>query len=62
MPIPGALDVFSTPDGRPYPFFTSGDAASTRAVIFIGGLFNGLGDVPYLPALSAALSSAGWKL
>nr|XP_031861988.1 uncharacterized protein CI109_002401 [Kwoniella shandongensis]KAA5529060.1 hypothetical protein CI109_002401 [Kwoniella shandongensis] len=44
-----------------YPIFTSGDLNATRAVIFIGGLTNGLGGVPYSYALSEALGKAGWK-
>jgi hypothetical protein len=62
MPLAGILDTFPAPNGRKYPFFTSGQLESTKAVIFIGGLFNGMGDVPYLPALSGALGAAGWKL
>lgn len=45
-----------------YPVFTSGDLAATRAVVFIGGLTNGLGAVPFTYPLSDALGKAGWKL
>lgn len=62
MGLKGELDTFTTPDGLLYPYFTSGDLSSRRALVFIGGLTNGLGGVPYLPKLSAALGNAGWKL
>lgn len=45
-----------------YPVFTSGDLTATRAVVFIGGLTNGLGAVPFTYPLSDALGKAGWKL
>lgn len=60
MALQGTLSHFAVRDSIRYPYFSTG--TSDRAVIFIGGLFNGLGDVPYLPALASALSSAGWKL
>ena len=43
-------------------YFSSGDLASRKAVIFIGGLTNGLGDVPFCPKLSEELQKIGWKL
>lgn len=45
-----------------YPVFTSGDLTANRAVVFIGGLTNGLGAVPFTYPLSDALGKAGWKL
>lgn len=45
-----------------YPVFTSGDLTANRAVVFIGGLTNGLGAVPFTYPLSGALGKAGWKL
>lgn len=45
-----------------YPVFTSGDLTANRAVVFIGGLTNGLGAVPFTYPLSDALRKAGWKL
>ncbi|WVW81194.1 hypothetical protein I302_103185 [Kwoniella bestiolae CBS 10118] len=44
-----------------YPIFTSGDLTSNRALVFIGGLTNGLGAVPFTYPLSEALGKAGWK-
>ena len=61
MSLLGALSLYKTP-GHEYPYFTSGELASVKAVIFIGGLFNGLMTPPYLSELSAALGKAGWKL
>lgn len=43
------------------PFFTSGDRSSNRAVIFIGGLWNGLMDPSYVVKLSSELEKAGWR-
>ena len=56
-PLPGATGESDT---RPY--FTSGDLNSDKAVVFIGGLYNGIGSVPYVTPLSAALSQVGWKM
>lgn len=61
-PTTGQLGHFSTHEGKTYPYFASGDVASDKAVIFIGGLYNGMGDVPYTVALGEALGEAGWKL
>ncbi|KLT39701.1 DUF1749-domain-containing protein [Cutaneotrichosporon oleaginosum] len=61
-PLAGHLGHFSTHEGKTYPYFVTGDASSDKAVIFIGGLYNGLGDVPYTRALGEALGNAGWKL
>ncbi|EIW73056.1 hypothetical protein TREMEDRAFT_56114 [Tremella mesenterica DSM 1558] len=44
------------------PIFASGDLDSKKAILFIGGLGNGLGDVPFTYALSVALGRIGWKL
>lgn len=60
MALQGTLSHFPLREEIRYPYFTTGK--SDKAVIFIGGLFNGLGDVPFLPALGAALVSAGWEL
>lgn len=45
-----------------YPYFTHGDLTSHKSVVFIGGLTNGMGDVPYLPRLGERLAEVGWKL
>jgi len=47
---------------RKYPYFTSGDLDSEKAVIFLGGLTNGMGAVPYVHKLSKELKVAGWRL
>ena len=47
---------------RKYPYFTSGDLDSEKAVIFLGGLTNGMGAVPYVHKLSEELKGAGWRL
>ena len=47
---------------RKYPYFTSGDLDSEQAVIFLGGLTNGMGAVPYVHKLSDELKTAGWRL
>ncbi|GMK58736.1 hypothetical protein CspeluHIS016_0601780 [Cutaneotrichosporon spelunceum] len=60
-PLAGHIGHFSTHEGKTLPYVVSGPH-SPKAVIFIGGLYNGLGDVPYTHALSDALSRAGWKL
>lgn len=61
MSLQGAISLYPT-GSRKYPYFTSGDQSSSKAVIFIGGLFNGLMTPPYLVDLSAALEKAGWRL
>ncbi|KAL1405355.1 hypothetical protein Q8F55_008986 [Vanrija albida] len=62
--LTGQLGVYAAQASpyRTYPYFVSGDLAATRAVVFIGGLSNGLGGVPYAPRLSAELAKNGWKL
>jgi predicted alpha/beta-fold hydrolase len=57
-------DVTSEGSGssRKYPYFTSGDLDSEKAVIFLGGLTNGMGAVPYVHKLSEELKGAGWRL
>lgn len=62
IPSAGQLGHYQTHEGRTYPYFVSGDVGSDKAVIFIGGLWNGMGDVPYTVALGDALAKAGWKL
>lgn len=59
-----AKDVTSEGSGssRKYPYFTSGDLASEKAVIFLGGLTNGMGAVPFVNKLSEELKGAGWRL
>lgn len=47
---------------RQYPYLTSGAEGSDKAVIFVGGLTNGLAGVPYTTKLSDELGKAGWKL
>jgi hypothetical protein len=59
--ISGQLSTFRIGEYS-YPFFTSGDLSSTKAVVFVGGLTDGLGSVPYTTRLSAELGKAGWKL
>jgi hypothetical protein len=59
----GARDVNnSSGSSRKYPYFTSGDLESKKAVIFLGGLTNGMGAVPYVHKLSEELQTAGWRL
>lgn len=58
----GELSTFPITKDRSHPYFVSGDLESRRSVVFIGGLFNGMADVPYLGQLSDALGKAGWKL
>jgi hypothetical protein len=57
-------DVTSQGSGssKKYPYFTSGDLDSEKAVIFLGGLTNGMGAVPYVHKLSEELKGAGWNL
>lgn len=69
-PIPASVAAARKADARPkedgtwrhYPYFTSGAEVSDKAVIFVGGLTNGLGAVPYTTKLSEELGKAGWKL
>ncbi|TYJ53808.1 hypothetical protein B9479_005569 [Cryptococcus floricola] len=61
MSLQGELTTF-TCNNFIYPIFTSGDLASERAVLFIGGLTNGIGGVAFTYPLSAALKGAGWRL
>ena len=66
MTLSGNLSLYPLPnasgesDTRPY--FSSGDLTSDKAVVFIGGLYNGLGSVPYVKPLSEALGEAGWQV
>ncbi|TXT04854.1 hypothetical protein VHUM_03937 [Vanrija humicola] len=62
--LPGQLGLYAAQDSpyRTYPYFESGDLGATKAVVFIGGLSNGLGGVPYTPKLSGELAKIGWKL
>jgi hypothetical protein len=65
--IPRSIAECSTPhqgsgSSRQYPYFTSGDLESDKAVIFLGGLTNGMGAVPYVHKLSQELGTAGWRL
>lgn len=62
MRFAGELSTFPVAKDKSHPYFSSGDLESRRSVVFIGGLFNGMGDVPYLGMLSDALGKAGWKL
>lgn len=66
MSLPGTLSLYPLPgasgesDTRPY--FTSGDLDSDKALVFIGGLYNGMGSVPYVKPLSNALKEEGWQV
>lgn len=68
--IPASTSATRQADSRPkedgtwrrYPYFTSGAEESDKAVIFLGGLTNGLGAVPYTTKLATELGKAGWKL
>lgn len=62
--LPGTLSLYPLPDSawQQRPFFSSGDLASDRAVLFIGGLYAGLFDTPFLTRLSDALGAAHWRL
>lgn len=68
--IPSSVSTAREADARPkedgtwrqYPYLTSGAEGSDKAVIFLGGLTNGLAGVPYTPKLSEELGKAGWKL
>ncbi|ORX35153.1 hypothetical protein BD324DRAFT_582746 [Kockovaella imperatae] len=63
MSLPGILSTYPIAgSSKSYPYFTSGAIDSTKAVIFIGGLTNGLMSVDYVSALSSTLETAGWKL
>ncbi|KAL1409298.1 hypothetical protein Q8F55_003277 [Vanrija albida] len=64
MSLAGTLSLYPRPGStwERRPFFTSGDESSSRAVVFIGGLFSGMLDAPFLPGLSHALGAAGWRL
>jgi hypothetical protein len=66
MSLTGSLSLYPLPnasgecDTRPY--FSSGDLTSDKAVVFIGGLYNGLGSVPYVKPLSSTLGQVGWQV
>lgn len=68
--IPSSVTAAREADARPkedgtwrqYPYFNSGAEGSDKAVIFVGGLTNGLAGVPYTSKLSDELGKAGWKL
>ncbi|WVQ82867.1 hypothetical protein IAT38_005002 [Cryptococcus sp. DSM 104549] len=60
MSLSGTLSTFEVGPYR-YPIFTSGDLSASRAVVFIGGLTNGLGAVPFTYPLAETLGKAGWK-
>lgn len=62
--LAGQLGLYAAQDSpyRTYPYFVSGKLDADKAVVFIGGLSNGLGGVPYTPKLSAELEKIGWKL
>ncbi|OCF34557.1 dolichol-phosphate mannosyltransferase [Kwoniella heveanensis BCC8398] len=57
----GVISIFQTGQYK-YPFFTSGDLESDRAVVFVGGLTNGMAAVPFTYSLSESIKQAGWKL
>ena len=52
-PLPGVLHVYSAQ--HHLSAFESGCTSGTNAVIYVGGLGEGLASVEYLPLLSAAL-------
>ncbi|RSH80400.1 uncharacterized protein EHS24_008977 [Apiotrichum porosum] len=60
----GVLSLYPLPNStwQQRPYFTSGDLASDKAVVFIGGLYSGLFDTPFLVPLSNALTEAKWRL
>lgn len=60
-PMNGQLALYRTGQHR-YPYFTSGDVTSSKAIILIGGLTAGMCMVPYSTRLSETLKSIGWKL
>lgn len=60
-PLAGQMALYKTGNSQ-YPYFTSGDLSSTKAVVLIGGLTAGLGGVPYNARLSEALKDIEWKL
>lgn len=62
--LAGTLALYPLPgsDWQRRPYFTSGDEGAPRAVVFIGGLWSGLMETPFLPCLSAELKTAGWRL
>ena len=60
-PMAGELALYRTGQSR-YPYFTSGDLSSKKAIVLIGGLTAGLGMVPYASKLTETLQGAGWKL
>jgi hypothetical protein len=60
-PIAGQMALYRTGSQR-YPYFTSGAASSSKAVVLIPGLTSGMGQVPYTAKLSRTLEGAGWKL
>ncbi|WOO79990.1 UPF0613 protein [Vanrija pseudolonga] len=64
MSLTGTLALYPRPGSswERRPFFTSGDEASLRAVVFIGGLFSGILDAPFIPRLSHALGDAGVQI
>ncbi|WVQ94387.1 hypothetical protein IAU59_001466 [Kwoniella sp. CBS 9459] len=59
--LQGVLSTFQAGQYK-YPFFTSGDIESDRAVVFVGGLTNGIASVPFTYSLSDSLAKAKWKL
>ncbi|TXT04283.1 hypothetical protein VHUM_04170 [Vanrija humicola] len=64
MSLAGTLSLYPRPGSswERRPYFSSGDENAARAVVFIGGLFSGMLDAPFLPRLSRALGDAGWRL
>ncbi|WVF66774.1 hypothetical protein IAT40_001516 [Kwoniella sp. CBS 6097] len=59
--LTGVLSTFQAGQYK-FPFFTSGDVQADRAIVFVGGLTNGLASVPFTYALSESLAKAKWKL
>lgn len=67
MSLQGVLSQYPLPadkdgDVSKRPYFTSGDLDSDRAVVFIGGLYNGLMEPHYVVTLSNGLKEARWRL
>lgn len=63
MSLRGMLSLYPRPGQESsYPYFVSGAEGAENAVVFIGGLTNGLMNPGYLPDLSKALEGLGWQL
>jgi hypothetical protein len=61
MSLSGQLSTYPT-GSRQYPYFHSGELSSAKAVVFLGGLTNGMMLPGYVVGLSGALARIGWGL